>query len=207
MKNHPSERILITVLLFMFSVTSLIGCEPDQPNASSIITATSSPSLPSINPTPSVTLPPGKELDFDVLMKSSSTTYRYGGEKPQIYIVTSVGSLLPETLDWIDEHDRTPVLNTNYQGNFVILVFNGYRGNIYSLMDIKKVWRDGNSVFILVHFNDAVDPKATFLAAFSSQYEAVKVRKTQLGSLGTYTFKLLDEGGSERASVITEIFR
>jgi hypothetical protein len=151
-----------------------------------------------------VTFPPGRDLEFDILIETRQIGGMYKGEGAQVQVLTSVESLYPESLDWIEDHDRPALQNANYQGNFVILVFNGYRGNIYSYLRIQRVWQDGNTVYVLAHFNDFA-PKATFLPAYSSQYEAVKIRKSQLGSLGTYTFKLWDESGKERASTTAEI--
>lgn len=180
------------------------GCTERSPS-STLVTETSKPTVTSVSPSsPAVSFPPGRDLDFEVLVKSTGTTYKYGEEIARIYILTAAQSIPPEPLEWLEDYDRPAVLNANYQGNFAILVFNGYRGNIYSGMSILRAWRDGTTVYVLAHFNDFV-PKATSLPAYSSQYEAVKIRKSQLGQLGEYTFKLLDEAGKERTSTTAEI--
>ena len=197
--------LLLKVGAALALMSALLASCTGRPTSTTSLTETSKPPVTSVSPTtPAVSFPPGSDLDFEVLVKSSGTTYRYTGESAQIQVMTSSGSLPAQTLDWMEEHDRPAVLNANYQGNFVILVFNGYRGNIYSELEVRRVWQDGSTIYVLAHFNDFV-PKVTSLPAYSSQYEALKIRKSQLGQLGEYTFRLLDESGKERASTSAEI--
>jgi hypothetical protein len=154
----------------------------------------------SVTPPPTDNFPPGKDLDFELIVPSGDYTAEgsYKSEDAKIQIITSVDNLTSETLNQLDPKDHQYLLSANYQGFFSIIVFNGRRGGIAGYLQIHRIWRDNDVVYILAHFNDK-DPGIIVLTIFSSQYEIVKIRKSQLEHLGNFTFILLDEKTVERA--------
>ena len=160
--------------------------------------------LLSSTPTPNVSLPTGSDLTFEPVVETGNLGGSYSGESAQIQVVSSVQTSLPEGIEWVNPEFKTVILALDYAKYFVVMVFNGSRGGIYSDLKILKIWQNTGTVFVLAHFNDFV-PKATSLPASNSQYQVVKISRTQITRPGAITFKLLDESGQERATTIQNI--
>ena len=107
-------------------------------------------------------------------------------------------------LDWVRSRHQTTILEVDYSKYFVVIVFNGYRTGIHSVLNIQRIWQNENEVFVLTHFNDIV-PEGTSLSLSNSQYQVVKIDRTLITHSGAITFRLLDELGEERAKAIYDI--
>ena len=127
----------------------------------------------------------------------------YTGVNAQIRVINSIQTVPPEALQWVYSDSKDTILAVDYSQCFVVIVFNGYRGGITTIMQIKRIWQVNNNVFVLAHFNDPPPPGVTLtvLPATSSQYQVVKISRTQLTQSGAITFSLLDETGYERATI------
>ncbi len=128
----------------------------------------------------------------------------YKGERAQILVIPSIHTPEPEELEWVNSLDQTKILEVDYPKYFVVIVFNGYRGGIFSQINILRIWKNTDMIFVVAHFNDFV-PQATSLPAYNSQYQVVKISKQQIAHPGVLTFQLLDESGKERARVMAEV--
>ncbi len=207
--NNYRFVYIVVVYCFLLQSTLLTGCTIG--NLTSISTTTNPPDTMkfpphSVTPPPTENFPPGKDLEFSLIVSAGDYTAEgsYKSEDAKIRIITSVDNLTSETLNQLDPKDHQYLLSANYQGFFSIIVFNGRRGGIAGYLQIHRIWRDNDVVYILAHFNDKY-PDIISLTVFSSQYEIVKVRKSQLEHLGNFTFILLDETGVERARSIIDI--
>jgi hypothetical protein len=205
--------ILLDVVL---ALTFLIqGCVPSTQNKSPLINPTSNPTtspsvsspdglISSSNLSPSITLPSGTELTFENIIKSGNLGGSYQGETAQIRVVSSLQTPLPEEFNWIYPDSKNMILAVDFTKYFVVMVFNGSRGGIYSNLKILQIWQTVDMILVLTHFNDFI-PQATSLPASNSQYQVVKIARTQITQPGVNMFKLLDGSGQERAITIQNI--
>jgi len=119
-------------------------------------------------------------------------------------VISSNQTLPAEALGWVHPEYKNRILDVDYSTNFVVMAFNGYRGGIFSDFMIQEIRQDFKTVFLVAHFNDVI-PTGTSLPVFSSQYQVVKIGRSQITQTGAITFKLLDETGNERATTTIEI--
>ena len=188
-------------ILASFSAVMLPSCDYSQNEP--IPSMSASPSQTTASP--GVTLPPGTELTFETVIESGNLGGSYKGESAQILVISNFQTPLPEELEWVKPEHQTKILEVDYSNYLVVMVLNGYRGGIFSKLNIQRIWQNAGIVFVLAHFDDFV-PGATSLPAYNSQYKAVKISKEQIAS-GANTFKLLDESGNERATATYEVLK
>ncbi|MDD5094661.1 MAG: hypothetical protein PHV74_09820 [Dehalococcoidia bacterium] len=93
--------------------------------------------------------PQGTNLNFDDVVEPGEMGWLYKGESAQIQVITTTQDPLPEALEWIDPDARTAILEVDYSRYFVIMVFNGYRGGIFSYLRIHKIWQSADVVYVL----------------------------------------------------------
>ncbi len=180
--------------------TALAGCVSHQAVTTSPIVQTSRP--PASATIAPAFVPPGMELDFQTIVEPSQFGGEYPGKTSRIDVVTSPDGLPPQ--GWLSWRDRDLLATANYQGAVLIIVFNGSNA-IFGYLRVRGVWRDGAVIYVTAHFNEASGATSTALPAVSSQYQVLKIWRSQLLPLGQYTFRLLDETGRERASTVAEI--
>jgi hypothetical protein len=119
----------------------------------------------------------------------------YNGDT-QIRVIDSVQTPLQEVFSWVSPDDQTKMLAVDYSQYFVVAVFNGLRSSIGTNLQILRVWQNENNIYCLAHFDDGA---ATVMPLSSSQYQIIKIKRTQVQS-GEYVFSLLGESGTERAT-------
>ncbi len=113
-------------------------------------------------------------------------------------------TLPPDGLDWVYPDSQPTILAIDYSQYFVVIALIGYRGSICSFFKTLRIWQDSGTVYILAHFDDGATPGATSLPATSSQYQVIKISRTQITQPGTTTFRLLDETGQESATTTAD---
>jgi hypothetical protein len=114
-------------------------------------------------------------------------------------VIYSYRTIPTEVFSWVQPEYRQRILDVDYSKYIVVMAFNGFRGGIFSDFKIQKILRDSGTINILAHFNDFI-PDATSLSSSSSQYQVVKIDRTQITHTGAITFRLFDESGQERAT-------
>ncbi|MFH0941917.1 MAG: hypothetical protein V1823_02700, partial [Chloroflexota bacterium] len=128
---------------------------------------------------------------------------RYLGESAQIYVISS-NNTLPEALDkWVNLKNIGKILEVDYSKYFVVIAANGYRGGIWSNFTIQRIIQRNDTISVVAHFNDRTEGYS--LSAENSQYQVVKISRTQITQSGVITFRLLDEKGNERARVTSNL--
>ena len=137
-------------------------------------------------------------LAFETIVESGQVGGPYEGKSAQIRVIYDIQTPRPECFDWVYPRDQTTILEVNYTKYFVVIVFNGYRGGIFSDLCIQRIWQNTDVVFVLAHFNDIV-PEVYSEPATNSQYQIVKIDRTLITHQGPISFRLLDEAGEERA--------
>jgi hypothetical protein len=190
---------LVVFLLISVTVLSLsAGCslvnQTSSTGTSQVTSATSS----TISSTTSVNFPPGIDLTFETLIEPGRVGGPYQGENAQIRVISMIPTPTSEELGWVYPDNQPKILGVDYSKYFLVLVFNGFRGGIFSYLKIQRIWQNDGIVHILAHFNDII-PEATSLPATNSQYQVVQISRNQISQSGTIIFKLLDEIGQERA--------
>ena len=131
MCRSPLTRLGLCLVLVSVLIT---GCTTDSlPTPTG--TTEPEPTTPvSTNPpaSPTITLPPGIDMEYEVVTGSGLTGSggSYKGESPQILVLSnsiehSLASYFPEALGWLDYAARAKILNVDYTEYFVILTFNG----------------------------------------------------------------------------------
>jgi len=190
------KRLRAVLLSLLMSIILLLtGCGPKSLNTS----VSSTPSK--TNTSPSIIFPSGTDLAFNTIIGAHKVGGPYQDRAAQIRVLTDSQSA-SEVSGMVYSYDADILLKADYQHYIVVVVFNGWRVNISKYLEIQKIWRSGNNVFVLAHFDDG---GATALQASSSQYQTVTLDRVQLIQTGEITFKLLDESGKERATTMANI--
>jgi hypothetical protein len=192
-----SSTITYTTTSVTTSVTTVI---PQTTTITVTITSTTTYTFPSST----VTLPSGTDLVFETISKNNGTSGPYESKNAQISIINVIQPSLPESLQWVYPQSQNGILAVDYSQYFIIMAFNGWRGGIGAYFNIIRIWQSDGIVFVLAHFDDP-KPGGTSLPAVSSQYQVVKVSRTQIAQTGDITFKLFDETGQERATTVETI--
>jgi hypothetical protein len=205
-------KTIAAIVILTMQVTLLSGCIGKATNtlSTSPITTMTTPAKPTPTspaaaaPTSTVLLPTGTDLAFETIVQPGRVGGPYTGDVAQIQAIDNAQIEPAEVLEWVYPDDKAKILAVDYTKYFVLMIFNGYRGGISSYLKIWRVWQGVDSVFVLVHFND-IQPSATSLPAYNSQYQVVQISRTQITQFGAIAFKLLDEAGRERATSIETI--
>jgi hypothetical protein len=180
--------------------TKSINGDSTSPSETTEIPTTTLPTGSETTVTPIIPLPTGVELLFETIIESGNIGGPYyKGESAQVAVVSSKPTIPTEVLDWVQPEYRHRILDVDYSTYIVVMAFNGFRIGIFSDFKIQKILRDSGAVYILAHFNDFISD-ATSLSSSSSQYQVVKIDRTQITYTGAITFRLFDELRQERAS-------
>jgi hypothetical protein len=111
--------------------------------------------------TPTFTLPPGTDLSFQTIFDSGSFDISNDiVDNAHIVVISSNQTLPVEAFNWIRPEYQSRILEVDYSKYFVVMVFNGYRISIYSMINIQQIRADAGTIFVLAHFNDSY-PNAT----------------------------------------------
>jgi hypothetical protein len=177
----------IVIAIFLLVVTLMAGCK----GADSMTAATTTGTT---------------DLAFEKITISGSSGGPYDKGDALIRIITDNKSA-KEAIGMVDSYDEDRLLRVDYRRYFIIAAFNGWRSNIYGSFQIQYIEQIGNTVIITATFNDLIQGTipATFIPAYSSQYQTVQLDRSILPKTGTLTFKLLDEAGNERATTVLDI--
>jgi hypothetical protein len=182
--------------LFLFlgvtiTFLSLAGCR---------LTTTSETT--STTPGSNTTTPPEIDLNYETIFGGNAFVGGpYKGNTAQIRVLTGIKSI-SEVSDMVYAYDTDMLSTVDFEHYFVLVAFNGWRGGIYQEFRIQKIWQSNKDVYVLAQFNDLPIPgttTATILLANSSQYHAVKIKRTQLIRTGEIIVRLLDDLTTERA--------
>jgi hypothetical protein len=141
------------------------------------------------------------ELSFETLSKKSFINYR--GEAAKLEVVSSQEDvqILPDEIGENTQIQRT-LEDLDYNQEFAVIVFNGYRLLFNYDITVKKIVRKDNDVEIYAEFIKP-DPKGLVQPGSSSPYHMISVSKS--GSWGEdITFKLFDQNNDE-TEVVTKI--
>ena len=183
MKTHHNYLGNILITIFLLATLLMAGCKGAETTTTTGTTKS--------------------ELAYTLITGGDKGGSPYLSEDAQIRIITD-NKLATEITDMMTSDSTDPLLKVDYTHYFVIAAFNGWRGNLYNSFQIQYVEQIGNTILITATFNDlsiGITP-ATFIPAYSSQYQAVQLDRSIFPKTGTLTFKLLDENGTERASTI-----
>lgn len=193
-----------------FQSTPATTTTPLPTSASSTTSITSTPTISENSTTGITPTAPASGIAFETIAIGDGT---YEGESAQIFVISSNQSLPEEALGWLVFYDpqgkivnslgRDKILEVDYFNYFVVLVFNGWRGGIWSNFNIQVIIRENDTFTIIAHFNDRTEGYS--LSAKNSQYQVVKISRTQITQPRVITFKLLDESGKERTRVTSNI--
>jgi hypothetical protein len=202
-------RLAVSAIILINILSITTGCSSLSQTSSSGTNTINNPIVsvtPTVGPTPtaSVSLPQGNDLTFETIVEPGRVGGPYQEDSAQIRVISFIQTPLPEALNWVYPDSETKILAVDYSQYFVVIVFNGYRGGIFSYLRIQRIWQNAGAIYVLAHFND-FQPAATALPATNSQYQAVKISRTQITQSGAFTFRLLDETGQERATVTANI--
>lgn len=156
----------------------------------------------------SCTLPLETIIHFEDLPISN---YYYRNENSaQIWVITGGQQYnRPQDIEWRSDNQNQSeppheINNFDFSEYFLMLVFNGFRANYGTGMEIKAIWQDKEIIYVSAHLDDEY-PGMTVIPIWSSQYSVLKISKSTMTQFGKITFILLDESGKERAKVTYEV--
>jgi hypothetical protein len=173
---------LLAILLAFCIVIS--GCAP-----ASTTTTAASPSTT----TPSTTLPNGQDLSFETISSTGELEGPYPGGAT-LRVLTHFSQAW-DIADWVFPSSLDSLMKVDYVRYFVVVVFNGYRYLHYTKLEIQRIWRVDNTIYVMAYFEE----QQTFgVPIDSSQYQAVRIEKSALNNGEEYTFILVSEDGAQR---------
>jgi hypothetical protein len=170
-------------------------------------------SSPNLEPSPTLTFPPGTMLTFETIVKADYPSTGLGApENPEIIIITS--EPLTHILG-ISPHDISPnvgsesiIKEVDYSKFIVLIAFHGTTYPESVLEDrgigITRILQDGNNVYIQARFQL---PQSTVSPGIIYPYHIIKVNKERMTQFGKLTFILLDQLGKERAKTTHDVFK
>ena len=206
MKNRISLLQQLSAIVLISTVLLNTGCVSKTTTpaivTSDVITPTST-SAAAI--TSGVTFPSGADLPYENMVPIGNIGGDYTDSTAQIIIVTNNSGSSLSNSNWVIPEDKNVLDAFDYSQYFAVITFNGWRGGIGDPpFSIKRIWQQANVVYILAHFDDFTITK-TYNELNNSQYQIIKINKTNLSQTGEITFQLLDETGTERAVVTATI--
>ena len=162
------------------------------------------PSVPKFYPTIS-----GTQLVFEQLVlqgRDPGGTYR--GNRAHLIVLSSSKNQLSKTLEWVRPVDKDKILSVDYSNYVVILAFNGFRELLDRVFTVERIIQTDKAILVIARFNEFI-PEATSLITITdnSQYDAVKISKSQITHNGRITFQLVDQTGKVRATATAEVPR
>ena len=156
-----------------------------------------------------IIVPSGQPIPFKHLPMAGY--YLRTETSSQVWVITGVQQYSrPQGIvlhaDFQNQSEPPPeVLNFDFSKNFILMIFNGFRGGYGTQMTIKEIIQEKGTVYISAHLDDPLGGPS--IPIESSQYNVLAISKTNLIQFGEITFILLDNTGKERASVTAEVPR
>jgi hypothetical protein len=122
----------------------------------------------------------------------------------QIIIITNTQSPLPKPFEYYTPSDpkKETIEDVDFSQYFLLIVCMGFQAVTGPSIEVKDTWQDQDKIHVQAEFNRG---GPTFLPAYSSPGDIIKVSKDSLTQFGDITFILSDQWGDERAQTTCEI--
>jgi hypothetical protein len=159
---------------------------------------------PTVNTSPapstSVQFPPGTDLKYEIISSREISGISDLLAHNPLYVIIS-SPYLP--VDGITDKEQAAIKSVDFNQNFVLIVTypDSYpSGYPPKKSEIKRVWLDANTVYILAVLPPIPQPGMTYLPISSFSCHILKINKDGISAFDRITFKLLDDSARERAT-------